>query len=257
MEYPGDITPEQLLDVTAESLVTWVGVLDDGKGDRPESARIRPLSTQLALVQQRPLPRQMKIYSEVAAKYLPAVADVWRQRSEALGSVTILANALTTTGYFVRFLRSPAGDGLAALQAKRVANSVDEIGTMSVDDVAEVTQFLSTLFVLQGVRGVASEDRAVLLRHLAIWERRYQGRLAAETAGRCLGMLTDDPMMLMMTQGVKAMLESALDECGGPGCARRTQRDGSNLLQCARYCGVEHQKAAWPKHKPICFNATF
>ncbi|KAJ6520620.1 hypothetical protein DFH09DRAFT_1373358 [Mycena vulgaris] len=253
---------DSLWNVTPESLVTWVGVIDDGKGDRPDSARSLNLKSQLGIIQSKPLPAQMKIYSEVAAKYLPALVDIFRQRPEALGSVTTLINVISTTPYFIRFLRTPAGEGIASLQAKRVAGAVDAISMMSVDDVGEVGQFLSSVLLLQGVQDVAQEDKEILLQHLPIWERKYRGRLASETASRCLGILRDDPGMRPMMQQVKNMLEGKLDKCGGPGCIRRVQRDGSDLLQCGRcktavYCGVEHQKAAWAGHKPTCFAPAF
>ncbi|KAJ6524531.1 hypothetical protein B0H19DRAFT_1200169 [Mycena capillaripes] len=254
---------DTLLNVTAESLVSWVGVLDDGRGDRPESVRTVALRSQLGIVQRKPMSLQLQLYSEVAAKYLPGLVDLFKQRPEALGSVTILINVISTTPYFVRFLRSSAGEGLAALQAKRVASAVDEISTMSVDEVAEVGQFLSSILLLQGVQDVAEEDKAILLRHLPNWEIKYRGRLASETAGRCIALLAGpDPHMRMMIEGVKNMLESKLDKCGGPGCTRRVQRDGSDLSQCGRcksavYCGVEHQKAAWASHKPTCFAPAF
>ncbi|KAJ7686830.1 hypothetical protein B0H17DRAFT_940099, partial [Mycena rosella] len=255
-------TMDSIWNVTPESLVTWVGVLDDGNGDSPDSVRSRNLKSQLGIVQSKPAPDQMKIYSEVAAKYLPALVDIFRQRPEASGSVTTLINILATTPYFIRFLRTPAGEGIASLQAKRVANSVGEIGRMSVDDVGEIGQFLSSLLLFQGVQDVAEEDKAILREHLPIWERKYQGRLASETAGRCLALLNNEPGMRQMMQGVKNMLESKLDKCGGPGCVRRAQRDGSDLLQCSRcksavYCEVAHQKAAWAAHKPTCFPPAF
>ncbi|KAJ7938313.1 hypothetical protein B0H13DRAFT_1942389 [Mycena leptocephala] len=255
---------DSIWNVTPESLVTWVGVLGSENGDRPDSARSADLKAQLGIVQSKPMPAQMKIYSEVAAKYLPALVDLFRQRPEALDSVTTLINVISTTPYFIRFLRSPAGEGLAALQAKRVASSVEEISTMSVDEVGEIGQFLSSILLLQGVQDVAEEDKAILLQHLPIWERRYRGRLASETAGRCLALLTadPDPGMRQMMQGVKDMFESKLDKCGGPGCVRRVQKDGSDLSQCGRcksavYCGLPHQKAAWATHKPTCFAPTF
>ncbi|KAF7326610.1 hypothetical protein MVEN_02597700 [Mycena venus] len=254
-----------LWDVTPESLVTWVGVLDDGNGDRPDSARSASLKAQLGILQTKPMAFQMKIYSyasEVAAKYLPALVDLFRQRPEALGSVTTLINVISTTPYFIRFLRTPAGEGLAALQAKRVASYVDKISTMNADEVGEIGQFLSSILLLQGVQGVTEEDKAILLQHCPTWERRFPGRLASETAGRCLALLTADPQMRQMMQGVKDMLESKLEKCGGPGCTRRVQKDGSDLSQCGRcksavYCGVAHQKAAWTTHKPTCFAPAF
>ncbi|KAJ6463383.1 hypothetical protein C8R45DRAFT_518268 [Mycena sanguinolenta] len=251
-----------LWDVTAESLVTWVGVFDSGNEDAGDSSRNACLKAQLGILQSKPMPFQMKIYSEVAAKYLPSLVDLFRQRPQALGSVTTLINVLVATPYFIRFLRSPAGEGLAALQAKRVASSVGEINAMNADEVGEIGQWLWTLLLLQGVQDVAEEDKIILLQNLPIWGRRFPGRLASDTTGRCQALLTDDPAMHQMMQGMKIMLESKIDKCGGPGCTRRVQADGSDLSQCGRcksavYCGVAHQKAAWTAHKPNCFAPAF
>ncbi|KAJ7353390.1 hypothetical protein DFH08DRAFT_692711, partial [Mycena albidolilacea] len=217
---------------------------------------------QLGILQSNPMPFQMNVYSEVAAKYLPSLVDLFRQRPEALGSVTTLINVISTTPYFIRFLRSSAGAGLAALQAKRVASAVGEISTMNADEVGEIGQFLATLLLLQGVQDVAEEDKTIILQHCPIWARRFPGRLASDTAGRCQALLNNDPSMRQMLRGVKDMLESKLDRCGGPGCTRTAQKDGSDLYQCGRcksavYCDVAHQKAAWKTHKPTCFSPAF
>ncbi|KAJ7160916.1 hypothetical protein C8R46DRAFT_1105960 [Mycena filopes] len=253
---------DALLNVTADSLVKWVALDDNDDAGRPDSARLVGLSSQLGIMQSRPLAIQMKMYSEVAAKYLPALTDKFRERPEIIGTAGMLINTISATPYFVRFLRSPAGAGLAAMQAKRVANSVNEIPMMSVDNIGEIGQFLATILLLQGIEEVADEDKAILLQHLPIWERRFRGRLASETAGRCLALLSEDPDMRPMMQGVKDILESKLDKCGGPGCVRRVQKDGSDLSQCGRcktavYCGVDHQRAAWAAHKPTCFAPVF
>jgi hypothetical protein len=43
-----------------------------------------------------------------------------------------------------------------------------------------------------------------------------------------------------MILAIKDMLESSLVQCGGQGCARRSQPNGSPLLHCARYvCKVD------------------
>lgn len=81
---------------------------------------------------------------------------------------------------------------MAALQAKRTAEAVSEIGSMSADEVGEIGQFLSTLLVLQGIADVEDSDKAILIPKLKQWERAFPGRLASNTSGRCLAILTDD-----------------------------------------------------------------
>lgn len=107
--------------------------------------------------------------------------------------VCALGLSVFTRPHFIRFSRTPAGQGLAALQAKRTALAASEIGSMSVDEVGEIGQFLSTLLVLQGVANVDAEDKAILIPKLRQWERAFPGRLAANTSDRCLALLTDDP----------------------------------------------------------------
>ena len=67
---------------------------------------------------------------------------------------------------------------------------------MTVDEVGEVGQFLSTLLVLQGVADVDELDKAALVSKLNQWKRIYSGRLASDTSERCLALLTDDPFVL-------------------------------------------------------------
>ncbi|KAF7324355.1 hypothetical protein MSAN_02521900 [Mycena sanguinolenta] len=275
-----------LWNITPESLVTWVGVLNvDGSRDSPE-ARSASLKAQLGILQSKPMAFQMKIYSEVAAKYLPSLVDLFRQRPEALGSVTTLMNVLTTTYVPLPYVQDHPHHAFLRVQVlllyklSAVASSDKEISAMNADEVGEVGQWLWTLLLLQGVQDVAEEDKTILLQNLPIWGRKFPGRLASDTTGRCQALLNDDPSVLFysaqilpplslhfsamrpMMQGMKIMLESKLDKCGGPGCTRKVQVDGSDLSQCGRcksavYCGVAHQKAAWATHKPNCFAPAF
>jgi len=87
---------------------------------------------------------------------------------------------------------TPQGKGLAALQTKRTAQATDNIDSMTVDDVGEIGQFLATLLVLQGTADLDELDKAILIPKLKQWERKYSVRLASDTSGRCLALLTDD-----------------------------------------------------------------
>ncbi|KAJ7058215.1 hypothetical protein C8F01DRAFT_1150010 [Mycena amicta] len=259
---PGATSRQHLMNVTAESLVTWVGVLEPGKGDYTEQRRCQPLGAQLGLLQQRPKPLQMRVYSEVAAKYLPELVNLWRERPQATNSVTELINEISSIVYFARFMRTPAGAGLVGLQAKRVAADFDIVSALSIDEIATVGQFLSTLLVLQGDDEVEEEDKRILLQRLPEWFEKYQGRLASEVADRCMGIFRKDPLMVIMAEGVKRMITVPLEHCGKPGCKQTMRKDGTGLLQCSRckcavYCSIEHQKAEWAQHKPFCFSSMF
>jgi hypothetical protein len=79
---------------------------------------------------------------------------------------------------------------LAALQVKRTAAAAaDQMGYMSADDIGELCQFLSTMLLLQGTEDIEEADKAVLVQHLEVWYNAYKGRLASDTASRCLALL--------------------------------------------------------------------
>jgi hypothetical protein len=100
--------------------------------------------------------------------------------------------------YFNRFSRTPAGSGLAALQATRMASSSLDPESMSQRDVTESLQFLSTLFCVQGSEGIEPEDWKRLTERCNRWRVRWRNSLAAETAERCLGVL--EPQRHMYAQ---------------------------------------------------------
>ena len=89
-------------------------------------------------------------------------------------------------------MRTSQGKGLAALQTKRTAQAT----SMTVDEVGEICQFLSTLLILQGAADADDLDKATLVPKLNQWKRIYSGRLASDTSERCLALLTDDPFVL-------------------------------------------------------------
>jgi hypothetical protein len=92
-------------------------------------------------------------------------------------------------------LHTTEGQGLAALQTKRTAQAMNDISSMSVDEVGEIGQFLATLLILQGTADVDESDKAVLIPKLKQWRRTYSGRLASDTSERCLALLRDDPFV--------------------------------------------------------------
>ncbi|KII95600.1 hypothetical protein PLICRDRAFT_34515 [Plicaturopsis crispa FD-325 SS-3] len=250
-----------IFNVTAESLAGHCGVLDDGQADLPDEQKSFRLKRQLGILQRTPFPKQQKIHAELAAKHLPALVKAFRENDGALNSSASMVNVLTASAYFVRFSRMPESAGIVGLQAHRMATDPN-VSSYSVDDIGEITQFLSTLFVLMGTFEVTDDDKKALLPRLKSWSRTYRGRLASEASDRCLGILTNDATMRGMCQEVKTMLELPLVACGASGCSRRVDDNGPELLKCARckvavYCGAAHQKAGWQTHKATCFPSSF
>jgi hypothetical protein len=93
--------------------------------------------------------------------------------------------------YFVRFQRTPAGSGLAAIQAKRMA-AAPVSTVLDIDTVGEITQFLATLLVFQGISDVTEEGKKALSKKLDQWLRTYRGtgRTAEAASERCKTLLT-------------------------------------------------------------------
>ncbi|KAJ7058214.1 Aldehyde/histidinol dehydrogenase [Mycena amicta] len=71
------------------------------------------------------------------------------------------------------------------MQAHRVATCNVNATSVDIDDMTEMTQFLSTLLMLQGVQDVAAQDKTALLQKLPGWAARGRGHLLEETVERC------------------------------------------------------------------------
>ncbi|KAG6837822.1 hypothetical protein H0H93_016190 [Arthromyces matolae] len=139
-----------------KTLATYAGVVNDGEG---ESDRL--LKAQLGIVQHSTHAKESPIHYEVAAKYLPALINKFRANEEVLTPTVTLLNVISHTPYFVRFLQTPAGQGIAVLQAERMANAIAPIDSMPVDKIGEIGQFLSTLLVLEVMDAVESLEEKV------------------------------------------------------------------------------------------------
>ncbi|KAI0029179.1 hypothetical protein K488DRAFT_88984 [Vararia minispora EC-137] len=221
-------------------------------------------------VQRMPMAKSDPIWHELAAKHLPELVEKWR--TETLGLITPVSTTINTisyTPYFVRFIKSPAGQGMAALQAKRAADAAKMLRSASENDVAQVFQFLSTLLLLQtDVQFGNDVDPEIVQRLLPLLrflnrKPEFANRLASEASERVLCVLSDrarDQQMRPLLPMVKATLETPLKTCGVRNC--RSTAQGKELMKCSRcktavYCSTEHQRWSWPDHKKLCFAATF
>ncbi|TFK45098.1 hypothetical protein BDQ12DRAFT_642268 [Crucibulum laeve] len=217
---------------------------------------------QLGLLQRQLSDKQFPVHHQTAAKYLPALMEKFRTSSGPLNGPMALINSISYTPYFIRFCRLDASKGLAVIQTKRVAAAIDEILTMTPNDAGSIGQFLATILLLQGTGDVDPKDSKILLPKLKLWQRRFSGRLAEDTAFRVEMLLMSRGKTPEMMLPVLAMLASKLDKCSHPSCDRKERVGGGELMRCAKcksasYCGSEHQKKHWPQHKALCFAATF
>lgn len=79
------------------------------------------------------------------------------------------------------------------IQTRRTVEAISQNEILTADEIGEIGQFLSTLFVLQGIADIDSKDKSILFPKLEQWGREYPGRLACEVSERCLALLQDDP----------------------------------------------------------------
>ncbi|KAK0486316.1 hypothetical protein IW261DRAFT_1454884 [Armillaria novae-zelandiae] len=238
------------MNVSAESLAECCGVAANGKDSAPDILKI-----QLGVVQSWPQTEQKKIYH---CKTYAFPRGKFRNSDVPWDSAAVMLNVISFTPYFVRFLKTEAG------QAKRMVASKDSFNpsTQSLQIIAEVCQFMATLLVLEGTEQITADEQKSLEAMLAAWLRGMPSVFAKETCERCLSLLSSDQESRFMANSVKGMLEKALRQCGGAGCDLETKHDGSALMQCGRckcavYCGTEHQKQAWSMHKSTCFASSF
>lgn len=101
----------------------------------------------------------------------------------------------THSPYFIRFLGMPAGQSIAALYTHRVALASSSLTDVSdADTIAECSQFLATLLLVQGITDVDAQDKQTLLPALRAWVRKpaFRGRLASDASERVVWILTGD-----------------------------------------------------------------
>lgn len=75
------------------------------------------------------------------------------------------------------------------LQAQRTASQNMLRYEDEHNNIAEVTQFLSTLLVLCDPQTIPADVRGPLLEKLKGWRAQYRGKFAQETAERCIHMI--------------------------------------------------------------------
>ncbi|KAF9487526.1 hypothetical protein BDN71DRAFT_1436791 [Pleurotus eryngii] len=200
----GGRSREVLENVSADSLAKLAGVIDGANEIALEGHELRALIAQLNFLRPKPEAEQEKVFSELAAKHLPALADQFRTDPSALNPSMRLMNLASHTPYFARFLKTPGGQGIAALHVKH------------------------------GIADVEQADKTALMPKLRSWIQVYRGQFAAETSSRCIASLTSDPTMRTYMTHFKALSEGSLHKCGGTNCGRSTSTGGGQLLQCSR-----------------------
>lgn len=139
----------------------------------------------------------------------------------------------------MRFSKTPGGADLARIQAKRMAHA-DLLPSEDLHaTIAEICQFLSTLFVVYGLDNLDEEDRAPLLRKLRTWNEEYRGRFAEETTGRCIQMLAPEGQEGMQMEHflmplMRMTLTLGVEMCAIKGCPSEKD-ENRQLMQCGRW----------------------
>lgn len=278
--------------ITADDLFQATGVAEEeqevGQSIPEEelkerkTTRLSDISKLIGVMQVKPREDQDRIFSEVAAKYLPRLAESFRRQTTANSAAECLMNYLAYTLYFVRFTQTPQAAGLCQhmghlLVAGQLLPTSDLHTT-----IAELHQFFSTLLVFSSAYpstpsaplpsssaassvAISPEDKAPLLQKMKAYRNQYRGRFAAETTERCIDILEGSPEMTVMLPGVRMTLSKGLETCSLRGCSvwRDSEKEkGRDLLQCSRcktyrYCGTDHQRQDWPTHKKKCFSPVF
>ncbi|KAI5122323.1 hypothetical protein M0805_002490 [Coniferiporia weirii] len=260
--------------ITAQDLIEAAGLAGDEATLQSEATLEMPERDELELMKARglgmamtrPQEEQEILYCELAAKHLPRLTAAFRRDTAPNSAAMTLINMVTATPYFMHFIRTPAGEGLHVLQAQRMINGTLIRSDTMQDVVAEACQFLSTLLVLCGRDVVSGADRTTLLSRLRAWYAQYRGQFAEQTSGRCIDIL--DPQgaagaeMMMMVSMMKMKLMKGVDVCMAENCRISSEGNGRELLQCGRcksirYCGVEHQRQDWARHRNLCFSPAY
>lgn len=258
--------PSDITNVTVGTLANLAGLVPGDYDDQPESLRLRLVSIQLGLLQRAAQRIQFCLHHELAARHLPGLVANYRAVHDLISVPSILINAIAYTPYFARFCTTDAGRGLTVLQTRRItALSGAEANKLDHENVAEITQFYSTLLLLQGQEGIPPEDKRAVIIRLKRWRTMFKNfAITEQQIERCLGSLEGATGELRsMIQVAKVLLEAPLKRCAsGETCERNVDDGKAPLLNCSRcktavYCGSAHQQAAWREHKPICYAPSF
>ena len=90
-------------------------------------------------------------------------------------------------------MSTPAAEGLAAIETKRIAQVTDALSAeLEQEQVAETGQWYAMLLIFQGHDGIDEGDKAGAVARLSKWKQQYNGTFAEETMDRCLGALSND-----------------------------------------------------------------
>ncbi|THG98724.1 hypothetical protein EW145_g7378 [Phellinidium pouzarii] len=156
----------------------------EGNEDVIESINAQRTKHVLGIVMALSREDQETVYCELAARHLPKLIKAFRESDVPNSAAMSLINMVTTTPYFVRFVRTSAAEGLHILQARRMAHKtlID-----SDDDMQNAYAEIS-------IRGVA--------------RRLFYGY---EHGARSSGV--DGGQMMLLLPMMKMQLEKGVEEC--------------------------------------------
>ncbi|KIJ43874.1 hypothetical protein M422DRAFT_30709 [Sphaerobolus stellatus SS14] len=250
---------------TVKSLAIGLTIDDDGLhlGDIiPDDVKRQRLDVERNTLEGWSQSARHKLLCEFAARYLPRLFDAWKKNKGALNSHMCMLNYLVSNGipYFTRFIKQPVAQNMVAIQLERMATSNDYPSGYDAQDLGEIAQFLSSILMYQGADDAAPAHVKVVLPKLKTVMQRYRDGFADETAERCYDYLRGDPISQMMHDTIKKKINEDMNKCGVETCEATVKTHpmkGCAKCRVARYCGPEHQKQAWKKHKTVCFPCDF
>lgn len=105
---------------------------------------------------------------------------------------------------------------------------------MDAGPITEISHFLSTVLVLQGVEDIDSATKTTLIKSFKKLEHRHRHVFAAETLRRCIDMVEDSRAMREMFMFAKDMIKAPYKECGAKSCKVREGHRGQKLMPCSK-----------------------
>ncbi|TEB38081.1 hypothetical protein FA13DRAFT_1785915 [Coprinellus micaceus] len=122
---PGQNLPPGFTNVSPSSLAGLAGVIPSAFDGIGSETKHQLALVQFGMLQSMPEHAADIIYSELAAKHLPGLAERFIAETKLMNAPMIVMNSVTHTPYFVRFLTTAAGQDLASIQTKRIAECSD------------------------------------------------------------------------------------------------------------------------------------
>ncbi|KAH8651485.1 hypothetical protein BGZ60DRAFT_436535 [Tricladium varicosporioides] len=230
-----------------------------------------PIGNQIGVLQRSPLSGQIRVMTQVASQYLPALLEYQYSDAPELHDPSnaqyYFSNCLCLLNYLasqpdvsIRLSKHPRilHDTIDKLlmpdieEKMKACQNTRMMGATFEADFGSMLQFVSTLLLRKQL--VVGNSETVhpriyeLSTRLRAWKKKYPGQYIGRVSDRLADQIENsDPNTVMVKEQ-----QDAFTVCGYILCEKHKDMLACGNCKIQRYCSQEHQKKDWKNHKHIC-----